>query len=213
VHHGKTPVNSLVLIPLAPLEQKVDVRRSACSTAVKTASGTAFVPSFLMGLVRQTEDPVTIDAMGNITANHTPIRRDGPTPARRRLAGIDQLWKAARQGRMAFLAAAGHDAIHGAARVRVHDADGDRPRSTRPSTGSTAASIVASVPTVIPGRQGATRRRCSTAAFTQLTGSDQCQQPYTDPTSGNELPGAAGPIPVFRRVASRPTRRSSPRRK
>ena len=182
-------VDSLVLIPLGPLEQKSTYVVGVLE-GVKNAAGKEFVPSFLMGLVRQTEDPVTIDAMGNITANHTPI--DATTDAgKTQLQGIDLLWKAHAKA-FAFLAAAGHDAstvLLGFEFTTQTVTDTLDPTVT----GSTASSIVGSTPQLIQDVKGDAQTVLH-GAFIGLTGSDQCQQPYTDPSSGTSFPGG-GPIP------------------
>jgi len=60
--------------------------------ALKTATGAAFLPSFTWALVRQAEDPVTVEN-GVIIAERTPL--DPTIPADQvQLLGIDQLWKA-----------------------------------------------------------------------------------------------------------------------
>jgi alpha-beta hydrolase superfamily lysophospholipase len=87
----------------------------ALLAGIKDKNGDAFLPSFTWGLVRNSNDPVTLDDQGNVTANKTPINPADPTDANgngipdtvEQLRGIDLLWKAHAQA-LAFLDAAGH---------------------------------------------------------------------------------------------------------
>ncbi len=89
-----TPTNSLTIVPLVPLDQK----SSYVVALLKgiTTGGEPFGPSFTWSLIRQDENPVTIDANGIIVADRTPLDPSDPADATS-LRGIDQLWKAHRQ--------------------------------------------------------------------------------------------------------------------
>ena len=180
-------IDSLTVIPLVPLDQK-----STYVVAVLdgvTSGGVAFQPSFTWALVRQKEEPVTIDASGAITANHTPI--DASTDAgKAQIAGIDLLYKAHAPA-LSFLATAGHDpstVLLGFEFTTQTVTDTLDPTVA----GSTANSIVAAAPTVIQDVKGDAQTVLH-GAFIQLSGSDQCQQPYTN-GSGTSFPGG-GQIP------------------
>lgn len=100
------PVDSLVIIPRIPLDQK-STYIVALKTGIKSADGADFVPSFTWSLVRQQENPVTLDEMGNVVSDRTPL--DPTTEAGlASLKGIDLLWRA-HNPVLAFLGAKGID--------------------------------------------------------------------------------------------------------
>lgn len=98
-------VPQLIMVAARPLDQK-STYVAAIMNGVKTTDGASFGPSFTWSLVRQKDDPVTLDASGNVTANNTPL---DPTNAEdlATLQGLDLLWKAHAQG-MAFLESKNH---------------------------------------------------------------------------------------------------------
>ncbi len=178
---------SLTIIPKIPLQEK-STFVVAVLDGVKTTMGTPFLPSFTWALVRQKEEPVGVDAMGNITANHTPI--DQTTDAgKAQIKGIDLLWNAHAKA-MAFLAAAGHDET-------TVDLAFEFTTQTVTDTldptvvGSPANAIVAAVPPVIEDVRGPAQTVLH-GAFISLFGSDQCQQPDT---AANPAFVGGGPIP------------------
>lgn len=93
-------VPQLIMVAARPLDQK-STYVAAILKGVKTSGGTEYGPSFTWSLVRQAEDPVTLDAQGNVTENNTPL---DPKSAEdlATLQGLDLLWKAHAQG-LAFL--------------------------------------------------------------------------------------------------------------
>jgi hypothetical protein len=98
-------IPQLIMVAARPLDQK-STYVAAIMNGVKTTDGTSFGPSFTWSLVRQKDEPVTLDASGNVTANNTPL---DPTNAEdlATLQGLDLLWKAHAQG-MAFLESKNH---------------------------------------------------------------------------------------------------------
>jgi pimeloyl-ACP methyl ester carboxylesterase len=70
------------------------------------ADGTEFAPSFVWALVRSAEDPVTLDANGNVIADRTPLNPSDPEDLLT-LQGVDLLWNV-HEGPLAFLATKGH---------------------------------------------------------------------------------------------------------
>lgn len=100
------PVDSLLIIPRVPLKQKTNYA-VALASGLKSADGADFTPSFTWALVRQPENPVTLDDNGNVISDRTPL--DPTTPAGlASLQGIDLLWKA-HAPILQFLAAKGLD--------------------------------------------------------------------------------------------------------
>jgi dienelactone hydrolase len=98
-------INSVTIIPLVPLDQK-STYTAAVLSGVKTAQGVAFTPAFTWALIRQSVDPVTVDAMGNVVVNRTPLNPSDPAQAAQ-IQGIDLLWKAHAKA-LAFLEGTGH---------------------------------------------------------------------------------------------------------
>ena len=96
---------ALVIIPKVPLEQK-STYTIALLKGIKTAAGADFTASFTWSLVRQPDDPVTLDDSGNVLSDRTPL---DPTKADQleQLRGIDLLWKAHAKA-LAFLDGAKH---------------------------------------------------------------------------------------------------------
>lgn len=99
-------VDSLVIVPKVPLEQR-STYVVAILDGLKTQSGSGYEPSFTWSLVRQSEDPVTLDDNGNVVADKTPLDPSIPDQLTQ-LQGIDLLWKAHAQA-LAFLDATGHN--------------------------------------------------------------------------------------------------------
>ena len=99
-------IDAVTIIPMVPLDEK-STYTVAVLDGVKTADGKDFLPSFTWALVRQTIDPVTVDAMGNIVSESTPLDPTGDAnhngiPDAQELLQLDQLWKAEATG-LAFL--------------------------------------------------------------------------------------------------------------
>lgn len=95
-------INSAVLVPLVPLEQK-STYVAAVLKGVKTAAGADFTSSFTWTLLLQDENPVTLDASGNVLVNRTPLSPTNPEQLAQ-IQGIDLLYKAHAKP-LAFLAA------------------------------------------------------------------------------------------------------------
>ena len=176
-------IDALTIIPKVPLDQH-STYVVAVLDGVKTADGTPFIPSLTWALVRQKDDPVTLDANGAITANHTPI--DATTmDGAKQLAGIDLLWKAHAKAN-AFLTAAGHDqetnllAFEFTTQTVTDVLD--------PTVAGSPASKIVGGTLPNASQDGGDAQAYLHAVFTQLTGSDQCQQPY------QSFPGN-GPLP------------------
>jgi len=100
-----TMVSTLTIIPLGVLEQR-STYTVALTKGIKTASGADFGPSFFWSVVSQDSSPVTVDAEGNITANHTPLDPRDETQLEQ-LRGISLLWNAHKPA-LDFLAGANH---------------------------------------------------------------------------------------------------------
>lgn len=180
---SSTDVNQLVMVPLGPLDSHstYDV---AVLDGLKTTDGKAFSPSLTWALVRQKEEPVTLDAQGNVVENHTPIT-DKAT-----IQGLDLLWKA-HATPLAFLSANGHDPANIlVASEFTTQTTTDVLDPTVP--GSLANAIVGSAPLIVQDVKGPAQIVLH-SAFIGLTGSDQCQQPYDD-GAGHSFPGG-GAIP------------------
>ena len=78
------------VVPLVPLDQQSTYVVAVLDTL--QTSGTVFSPSGTWALVRQSTEPVTLDADGNVIANTTPL--DPADPAQlAELQGLDQVWK------------------------------------------------------------------------------------------------------------------------
>ena len=88
-------VSAATIVPLVPLDEK-STYTLAVLDGLQTADGKAFLPSVTWAFVRQTVDPVSIDSMGNIVSNTTPITDPD------QLRALDGLWKAEATG-LAFL--------------------------------------------------------------------------------------------------------------
>ena len=94
-------IPTVALVPAVPLDQR-STYVVIVKSSLKPASGGDFSPSPIWSLVRQSQDPVTLDAMGNVIAENTPLDPTDPTDANgngvpdsiEQLRGIDQLWKA-----------------------------------------------------------------------------------------------------------------------
>jgi len=96
---------SLTIIAKSVLEQR-STYTVVLTKGIKTAVGADFGPSFTWGLVAQPSVPVTLDAHGNVTANHTSLNPGDPTQlAQLRL--ISQLWGTHKPA-LDFVEATGH---------------------------------------------------------------------------------------------------------
>src|ERR1043165_3893250 len=85
-------VSSVVAIPMVPLKQK-STYVAAVLKGVKDTTGKDFQGSSTWGLVNATQDPVTVDDAGNVTAETPPLDpADGEQLAQ--LKSLDILWKA-----------------------------------------------------------------------------------------------------------------------
>ncbi len=103
-------IDAVTITPMAPLEQK-STYTIAVLAGVKTASGKDYGPSSTWSLVRQDQDPVTLDDQGNIVSERTPLDPGGDAngngiPDVKEILGLDQLWKA-HVAAFAFLAGTG----------------------------------------------------------------------------------------------------------
>ena len=89
--NAAAPVDTVTLIVPGALDQD-RTYVVALTAGIATATGADFLPSFTWSLVRQAEDPVTIEG-DVVTVNHTPL---DPTDAAdlASIQGIDLLWKA-----------------------------------------------------------------------------------------------------------------------
>nr|HEX4314522.1 hypothetical protein [Kofleriaceae bacterium] len=103
---SSTTVDELVVIPELPLDEQ-STYVAAILDGAKAADGTAFIPSFVWALVRQPDDPVTLDGSGNVIAEQTPLDPSQGSAVIAELQGIDQLWQA-HHAALQFLAGAGH---------------------------------------------------------------------------------------------------------
>ncbi len=98
-------VSSVVAVPLIPLDQK-STYVAAVLKGAKTAAGAEFGASFTWSLISQDKNPVTLDDMGNVISDTTPL--DPTNPAQlAQLRGIGMLWKA-HAAPLTFLAAKMH---------------------------------------------------------------------------------------------------------
>lgn len=97
-------VDQVAIIPIVPLEQK-STYTVALKQGIKTASGADFTASFTWSLIRQPENPVTLDDNGVVTSDRTPLDPANPDDYET-LVGVDLLWRAHAQG-MAHLKANG----------------------------------------------------------------------------------------------------------
>ncbi|HEX2685841.1 MAG TPA: hypothetical protein VHN14_04455 [Kofleriaceae bacterium] len=98
-------VTTLLIIAQGVLDQR-STYTVALTRGIKTASGADFGPSFFWSLVSQEGAPVTVDASGNVTENHTPLDpRDEAQLVQ--LHGVSLLWQAHRPA-LDFLTGAGH---------------------------------------------------------------------------------------------------------
>lgn len=102
---SSSQVPALTIIPRVPLDQK-SVYTVGVLAGVRSVLGSEFGPSLTWALVRQAENPVTVDAMGNVIGDRTPLNPNDPEDLAT-LQGINLLWNAHAQG-MAFLEAKGH---------------------------------------------------------------------------------------------------------
>ncbi len=82
-------VTTLTIIPLEPLAERstYDV---ILTDGITDTNDVPFVPSATWALIRQVQDPVTVEG-GKIVAERTPL---DPVADAEQLLGIDQLWKA-----------------------------------------------------------------------------------------------------------------------
>ncbi|MBA3459358.1 MAG: hypothetical protein H0T46_05320 [Deltaproteobacteria bacterium] len=95
-------IDSVTIIPLVPLDQK-STYTVAVLKGVKTATGADYGSTFTWSLIRQAENPVTLDAQGNVVSDRTPLLPSDPAQYEQ-LKGIDLLWKAHAQA-LQFLSA------------------------------------------------------------------------------------------------------------
>ncbi len=84
-------INSVTMVPLVPLDQK-STYVAAILRGVKTAGGAEFGSSFTWSLLLQDENPVTLDAQGNVVSDRTPLEPSDPVQLAQ-LQGIDLLYK------------------------------------------------------------------------------------------------------------------------
>ncbi len=103
---AESSVDSVTIVPRVPLEQR-STYVVALTRGVLTPSGEPFIPSSTWALVREAQDPVTVDASGNIVSDLTPL--DPRVPEQRvQLLDLDRLWKALAPA-VAFLVGTGLD--------------------------------------------------------------------------------------------------------
>jgi dienelactone hydrolase len=93
-------VNNAIIVPLVPLDGS-STYVVALTDGITTEDGTPFIPSLTWALVRQSENPVTVEN-GVVVAERTPF---DPAVDAERLLGLDLLWNA-HAGALAFLDAA-----------------------------------------------------------------------------------------------------------
>lgn len=86
------PIDSITIVPRVPLEQKTTYI-VALTSGLKSTEGEDFVASFTWSLVRQQENPVTVDDNGVVVSDRTPLDPSSETGLAS-LLGIDLLWKA-----------------------------------------------------------------------------------------------------------------------
>jgi hypothetical protein len=141
-------VDAVTIVPTVPLEES-SMYFVAVTRGVETAdpAAPAFGPSPTWQLVRQPVPPVTLDAMGNVVINRTPLDPLNPADLAR-LQGIARLWQVHAPA-LAFLAA------KGVAPTDVLLAWEFRTQTTtRPHDPTVAGSLAADLPTT--PLQGAT---------------------------------------------------------
>lgn len=85
-------VNSAVLVPLVPLEQK-STYIAAVLKGVKTTAGADFSTDFTWTLLQQDAAPVTLNADGTVATNRTPLSPADPEQLAQ-IKGIDLLYRA-----------------------------------------------------------------------------------------------------------------------
>lgn len=98
-------IPQVTFVPAVPLDQH-STYVVALTEGITTASGAPFLESFVWGIVRSAQRPVTFDAEGNVVDNRTPLdpNKDADLET---LKGIDILWSL-HEKPMQFLAAKGH---------------------------------------------------------------------------------------------------------
>lgn len=84
-----TLVDDAVIVPLVPLDEK-STYIVAVTDGVTTASGEKIIPSVTWALVRQSQDPVTVEN-GVVVDARLPL---DPVADAEQLLGLDMLWKA-----------------------------------------------------------------------------------------------------------------------
>ncbi len=104
-------VAAIDIVPLVPLDEK-STYVYAILDGLKTANGTPFLPSPTWALVRQPADPVTLDDMGNVVSDRTPLvpgqdANGNGIDDTVELQGLDGLWKL-HAPLLMFLAATNH---------------------------------------------------------------------------------------------------------
>jgi pimeloyl-ACP methyl ester carboxylesterase len=90
-------IDAVTVVPLVPLDQK-STYTVAVLTGIKTADGADYGPSPTWALVNQTDDPVTLDAAGDIVAERTPLQpgqdaNGNGVPDAQEIVGLDGVWK------------------------------------------------------------------------------------------------------------------------
>lgn len=93
-------VDALVVVPAIPLTQKTTYIL-ALKKGITAARGPAYLPSVTWGLVSSKEQPVTLDAEGNVVFDRTPLDPSDETQAAQ-LRSLYGLWKAL-EAPLAFL--------------------------------------------------------------------------------------------------------------
>jgi pimeloyl-ACP methyl ester carboxylesterase len=97
-------IDQVTFVPMVPLEGK-STYVVGLTEGIKAAAGGDFLPSFVWGIVRSKERPVTLDDAGNIISDKTPL--DPTVEAdKAQLLGINLLWEAHEQP-LLFLEAKG----------------------------------------------------------------------------------------------------------
>ncbi|MGE0866995.1 MAG: hypothetical protein AB7P03_00425 [Kofleriaceae bacterium] len=91
-----TQVSTLTIVPRAPLEQKstytVAILAGVRVLDSKIDETVDFEPSFLWRLIREPENPVTLDENGDVLADRTPLDPSVPEQLQQ-LHDIDRLWR------------------------------------------------------------------------------------------------------------------------
>jgi len=85
-----TPVASVTIVPTVPLQERSNYI-VALREGIQTPEGEAFGPSFTWALIRQENNPVTVDDAGNIVSDRTPLDPTDPAD-RESLLGLNTLW-------------------------------------------------------------------------------------------------------------------------